>query len=53
MAKKLKLVTEESYRDPTNINLKRKKHQAFKAEPTGNANRIQVTLYSNPLRRSR
>lgn len=43
MAEKLQLATEESYRDPANIQSKHQKHQAFEAELAANADRIQVT----------
>ena len=42
MAEKLQLATEESYRDPANIQSKHQKHQAFEAELAANADRIQV-----------
>lgn len=44
MAEKLQLATEESYRDPANIQSKHQKHQAFEAELAANADRIQVTF---------
>lgn len=45
MAEKLQLATEESYRDPANIQSKHQKHQAFEAELAANADRIQVGFY--------
>ena len=45
MAEKLQLATEESYRDPANIQSKHQKHQAFEAELAANADRIQVQYY--------
>lgn len=44
MAEKLQLATEESYRDPANIQSKHQKHQAFEAELAANADRIQAVL---------
>lgn len=44
MAEKLQLATEESYRDPANIQSKHQKHQAFEAELAANADRIQVII---------
>jgi hypothetical protein len=44
MAEKLQLATEESYRDPANIQSKHQKHQAFEAELAANADRIQVNF---------
>lgn len=45
MAEKLQLATEESYRDPANIQSKHQKHQAFEAELAANADRIQVFFF--------
>ncbi|CAB3388976.1 Hypothetical predicted protein, partial [Cloeon dipterum] len=44
IAEKLQLATEESYRDPANIQSKHQKHQAFEAELAANAERIQAVL---------
>ncbi|XP_063696613.1 spectrin alpha chain [Culicoides brevitarsis] len=44
IAEKLHLATEESYRDPANIQSKHQKHQAFEAELAANADRIQSVL---------
>ncbi|XP_034234548.1 spectrin alpha chain isoform X1 [Thrips palmi] len=44
IAEKLQLATEESYRDPANIQSKHQKHQAFEAELAANADRIQSVL---------
>nr|CAD7266031.1 unnamed protein product [Timema shepardi] len=41
IAEKLQLATEESYKDPANIQSKHQKHQAFEAELAANADRIQ------------
>uniref|UniRef100_T1GCF3 SH3 domain-containing protein n=1 Tax=Megaselia scalaris TaxID=36166 RepID=T1GCF3_MEGSC len=41
---KSQLATEESYRDPANIQSKHQKHQAFEAELAANADRIQNVL---------
>ncbi|XP_028029643.1 spectrin alpha chain isoform X2 [Bombyx mandarina] len=41
---KMQLATEESYKDPTNIQSKHQKHQAFEAELAANAERIQSVL---------
>lgn len=41
---KLHLATEESYKDPANIQSKHQKHQAFEAELAANAERIQSVL---------
>ncbi|CAG0916965.1 unnamed protein product [Notodromas monacha] len=44
MTEKLQLASEESYRDPANIQSKHQKHQAFEAELAANAERIQTVL---------
>ncbi|XP_072386610.1 spectrin alpha chain isoform X2 [Diabrotica undecimpunctata] len=44
IAEKLQLATEESYKDPANIQSKHQKHQAFEAELAANADRIQAVL---------
>lgn len=44
IAEKLQLATEESYKDPANIQSKHQKHQAFEAELAANADRIQTVL---------
>lgn len=44
IAEKLQLATEESYRDPANIQSKHQKHQAFEAELAANADRIQSVV---------
>jgi spectrin alpha len=44
IAEKLQLATEESYRDPANIQSKHQKHQAFEAELAANAERIQAVV---------
>ncbi|XP_046383507.1 spectrin alpha chain [Ischnura elegans] len=44
IGEKLQLATEESYRDPANIQSKHQKHQAFEAELAANADRIQAVL---------
>lgn len=44
IAEKLQLATEESYKDPANIQSKHQKHQAFEAELAANAERIQMVL---------
>nr|CAH7757313.1 unnamed protein product [Callosobruchus chinensis] len=44
IAEKLQLATEESYKDPANIQSKHQKHQAFEAELAANADRIQLVL---------
>ncbi|XP_065209601.1 spectrin alpha chain isoform X2 [Planococcus citri] len=44
IAEKLQLATEESYKDPANIQSKHQKHQAFEAELAANADRIQSIL---------
>ncbi len=49
MAEKLQLATEESYRDPANIQSKHQKHQAFEAELAANADRIQVLQLNEQL----
>lgn len=40
----MQLATEESYKDPANIQSKHQKHQAFEAELAANADRIQSVL---------
>ncbi|XP_065169865.1 spectrin alpha chain isoform X2 [Atheta coriaria] len=44
IAEKLQLATEESYKDPANIQSKHQKHQAFEAEIAANADRVQSVL---------
>lgn len=44
IAEKLQFATEESYKDPANIQSKHQKHQAFEAELAANADRIQAVL---------
>ncbi|KAI6244011.1 Spectrin protein 1 [Aphelenchoides fujianensis] len=44
IAEKLHFAQEESYRDPTNIQQKHQKQQAFEAELTANADRIAVLI---------
>ncbi|XP_049820921.1 spectrin alpha chain isoform X3 [Aethina tumida] len=44
IAEKLQLATEESYKDPANIQSKHQKHQAFEAELAANADRIQSVI---------
>lgn len=44
IAEKLQLATDESYKDPANIQSKHQKHQAFEAELAANAERIQSVL---------
>ncbi len=44
MLEKLQLAEEESYKDPSNIQSKHQKHQAFEAELGANADRIQSVL---------
>ena len=38
ISEKMQVATDESYRDPTNLSGKLKKHQAFEAELTANKN---------------
>lgn len=44
IAEKLQRATDESYKDPANIQSKHQKHQAFEAELAANADRIQSVL---------
>ena len=44
IGEKLQFATEESYKDPANIQSKHQKHQAFEAELAANADRIQAVL---------
>lgn len=44
IAEKLQVASEETYRDPTNIQSKHQKQQAFEAELAANADRIQTLL---------
>ncbi|XP_037798638.1 spectrin alpha chain-like isoform X2 [Penaeus monodon] len=44
IAEKLQVATEESFKDPANIQSKHQKHQAFEAELAANADRIQAVL---------
>ncbi len=40
MSEKLSTATDESYRDPTNLNAKLKKHEAFEAEVLASKDRV-------------
>ena len=42
MNEKLQLAKDESYRDPVNLETKRKKHKEFEAEVRANEARIQT-----------
>ncbi|GAB6021924.1 hypothetical protein CHUAL_006087 [Chamberlinius hualienensis] len=44
IAEKLQMATDESYKDPANIQSKHQKHQSFEAELGANAERIQNVL---------
>lgn len=44
IAEKLQMATDESYKDPANIQSKHQKHQAFEAELAANAERIQSVI---------
>ncbi|CAG0906797.1 unnamed protein product, partial [Cyprideis torosa] len=44
ITEKLQVATEESFKDPANIQSKHQKHQAFEAEIAANAERIQSVL---------
>jgi len=44
IAEKLQVATEESFKDPANIQSKHQKHQTFEAELAANADRIQSVL---------
>uniref|UniRef100_A0A1W7R9J9 Spectrin alpha chain n=1 Tax=Hadrurus spadix TaxID=141984 RepID=A0A1W7R9J9_9SCOR len=44
IGEKLQMATDESYKDPTNIQSKHQKHQAFEAELAANAERIQLVI---------
>ncbi|XP_076343494.1 spectrin alpha chain-like isoform X2 [Tachypleus tridentatus] len=44
IAEKIQIATDESYRDPANIQSKHQKHQAFEAEIAANADRVQAVL---------
>ncbi|KAJ8309236.1 hypothetical protein KUTeg_014110 [Tegillarca granosa] len=41
---KLQIALDESYRDPTNLQAKLQKHQAFEAEVTANRNRVDAVV---------
>lgn len=41
LQEKLQIAMDESYKDPTNIQNKHQKHQAFEAELAANADRLQ------------
>lgn len=41
---KLQVAMDESYRDPTNLQAKIQKHQAFEAEMTANRNRVDAVV---------
>jgi len=63
ITEKLQVALDESYRDPTNLQAKLQKHQAFEAEVTANRNRVDAvvevcvtvnnssTIFSSPGRR--
>ncbi|XP_033642967.1 spectrin alpha chain, non-erythrocytic 1-like isoform X2 [Asterias rubens] len=44
ITEKIQVTTDESYLDPTNIQSKHQKHQAFEAEVAANAERIQAVM---------
>lgn len=44
LAEKFQIASEENYRDPTNIQQKHQKQQAFEAELAANADRIQTLI---------
>ncbi|XP_059141379.1 spectrin alpha chain-like isoform X3 [Physella acuta] len=44
LQEKLQIALDESYKDPTNIQSKHQKHQAFEAELAANADRLQFLL---------
>jgi spectrin alpha len=44
ITERMKLAVEESYRDPTNVQSKHQKHQAFEAELAANSDRLQLVL---------
>ncbi|XP_064649219.1 spectrin alpha chain-like isoform X2 [Lineus longissimus] len=44
ITERMKLAVEESYRDPTNVQSKHQKHQAFEAELAANSERLQMVL---------
>ncbi|XP_021352010.1 spectrin alpha chain-like [Mizuhopecten yessoensis] len=44
LQEKLQIAMDESYKDPTNIQSKHQKHQAFEAELAANADRLQALL---------
>ena len=42
ISEKMQVATDESYKDPTNLSGKLKKHQAFEAELTANKNTVDA-----------
>ncbi|XP_074654192.1 spectrin alpha chain-like [Tubulanus polymorphus] len=44
LTERLQMATEESYRDPTNVQSKHQKHQAFEAELAANSDRLKQVL---------
>ena len=44
IAEKFQVATDQSYQDPSNIQSKHQKHQAFEAEVAANAERIQAIM---------
>lgn len=46
ITEKMQMATEESYKDPANIQSKHQKHQAFEAELAANSDRIESVLKS-------
>lgn len=43
VSEKLQSTMDESYKEPTNVQAKHQKHQAFEAELAANADRLQVS----------
>ena len=46
------MALDESYRDPTNLQAKLQKHQAFEAELAANRNRVDAVVEVRPVTRS-
>ena len=44
ITEKLQMATDESYKDPANIQSKHQKHQAFEAELAANSERIKAVV---------
>ena len=53
IAEKMTVASDESYRDPTNLQGKLQKHQAFEAELTANTERVDAVEKVSSIKVSR